>query len=85
MRSLRFSLALAAMLSSAGFAHAENYRRPGLEGKWSRRHLTTPLNVMRTMLGPGQPMMLGDRFAEQVVDAGGQYIRTDTGEHEWWV
>jgi hypothetical protein len=81
---LRFALTLAAALSSASFAHAENYRRPGLEGKWSRRHLTTPLNVMRTMLGPGQPMMLGDRFAEQVVDAGGQYIRTDTGEHEWW-
>jgi len=85
VHSLRLALIFAALLSWAGPAHAENYRRPGLEGKWSRRHLTTPLNVMRTMLGPGQPMLMGDRFAEQNVEAGGQYVRTESGEHEWWL
>ena len=81
---LRIGLVFATIFSFAGPAHAEDYRRPGLEGKWSRRHLTTPLNSLRMILGPGQPPFLGGRFAEQNVDGGGQFVRTDSGEDEWW-
>jgi hypothetical protein len=79
------SLAFIALLLATGRVSAEAYRRPGLEGQWSRRHLTTPLNSLRMMLGPGQPMLMGDRFAEQNVEAGGQYMRTTSGDEEWWV
>jgi hypothetical protein len=37
------------------------------------------------IVGPGQPMLLGERFAEQNVDGGGQFVRTTSGENEWWV
>lgn len=43
-----------------------------------------PLNSLRMMFGPGQPMFLGDRFAEQNVDAGPQLVRTGAG-NEWWL
>jgi hypothetical protein len=82
---LRLGLVFATILSFAGLAHADNYRRPGLEGKWSRRHLTTPMNSLRMIFGPGQPPLMGDRFAEQNVDGGPQYVRTPSGEDEWWV
>ena len=85
MSSLRRALVVVALVSSANWVHAENYRRPGLEGAWSRRHLTTPLNSLRMILGPGQPMLMGDRFAEQNVDGGGQFVRNGSGENEWWV
>jgi len=46
-------------------ANAEEYRRPGLEGKWSRRHLTSPMNSLNILVGPGQPMLLGGRCTIQ--------------------
>jgi hypothetical protein len=70
---------------------AEEYRRPGLEGQWSRRHLTSPMNSLNILLGPGQPMLLGARFGEQgVVDGGGAYLHngplgTSTPGQEWWL
>jgi hypothetical protein len=85
LRSLGLLFLLASALSFASSARAENYRRPGLEGKWSRRHLTTPVNVMRMIFGPGQPPLMGDRFAEQNVDGGPQFVRTPSGEDEWWL
>jgi hypothetical protein len=84
MFPIRSALVALTMLSAASLARAENYRRPGLEGKWSRRHLTTPVNCMRMIFGPGQPALMGDRFAEQNVDAGGQFVRTQSGDDEWW-
>jgi hypothetical protein len=80
-----FLLAFAAIGLRGGSARAEDYRRPGLEGKWSRRHLTAPLNSLKLIAGPGQPMFLGDRFAEQNVDGGGQFVRAPGGTDEWWV
>jgi len=76
-----------------GFAsegRAEEYRRPGLEGQWSRRHLTSPMNSLNILAGPGQPMLLGARFGEQgVVDGGGAYLHrgplatSDPGSEFW--
>src|SRR6478735_10016226 len=65
-------------LALVGFgrrAAAEEYRRPGLEGRWSERHLTSPMNSLNIVAGPGQPMLLGARFGEQgVVDGGPAYL-----------
>jgi len=72
-------------------ANAEEYRRPGLEGQWSLRHLTSPMNSLNILVGPGQPMLLGARFGEQgAVDGGGAYLHngalaTGTPGHEWWL
>lgn len=63
------------LIGFARNARAEEYRRPGLEGQWSRRHLTSPMNSLNILVGPGQPMLLGARFGEQgVVDGGGAYL-----------
>ena len=67
-------------------ARADDYRRPGLEGAWSGRHLTAPMNSLRIVLGPGQPAWLGQRVNNQIVDGGAQYIRKSAaagGEDEW--
>jgi len=86
VRTFGLALALfAVMAQSSGWARAEAYRRPGLEGKWSRRHLTMPLNAVRIIAGPGQPMLMGQRYAEQNVDGGGQYVRPELGPSEGWV
>lgn len=70
-------LAAGLLFGAARSASAEEYRRPGLEGKWSRRHLTSPMNSLNILAGPGQPMLLGARFGEQgVVDGGGAYLHT---------
>ena len=83
-----------AALSLVGFAnpaHAEEYRRPGLEGEWSQRHLTSPMNSLNILAGPGQPMLLGARFGEQgVVDGGGAYLHrgpltTPNPGQEFWL
>ena len=63
------------LLMGARSASAEEYRRPGLEGRWSERHLTSPMNSLNIVAGPGQPMLLGARFGEQgVVDGGPAYL-----------
>ena len=68
-------LALLLLLALARTARAEEYRRPGLEGQWSQRHLTSPMNSLNILAGPGQPMLLGARFGDQgVVDGGPAYI-----------
>ncbi|HYQ42146.1 MAG TPA: hypothetical protein VER11_09260 [Polyangiaceae bacterium] len=81
-------------LALVGFgrrAAAEEYRRPGLEGAWSRRHLTSPMNSLNILAGPGQPMLLGARFGEQgVVDGGGAYLHrgplaTPNPGQEFWL
>ncbi|HEY3499800.1 MAG TPA: hypothetical protein VGK73_34145, partial [Polyangiaceae bacterium] len=91
-RAARAALACAAVVSVAAAATGEEYRRPGLEGKWSRRHLTAPMNSLRIVAGPGQPMLLGGRFGDQIVDGGGQFIRENPAgealaaeENQWWV
>jgi len=72
-------------------AQAEEYRRPGLEGQWSQRHLTSPMNSLNILAGPGQPMLLGSRFGEQgVVDGGGAYLHngplaTSNPGQEFWL
>ncbi|HEX2670877.1 MAG TPA: hypothetical protein VHM25_08395, partial [Polyangiaceae bacterium] len=64
---------------------------PGIEGQWSRRHLTSPMNSLNILVGPGQPMLLGARFGEQgAVDGGGAYLHngalaTAAHGHEWWL
>ncbi|HET7543226.1 MAG TPA: hypothetical protein VFK05_25305 [Polyangiaceae bacterium] len=83
-----------ALLSLFGLhakAFAEEYRRPGLEGEWSQRHLTSPMNSLNIMAGPGQPMLLGARFGEQgVVDGGAAYLHrgpltTPNPGQEFWL
>jgi len=72
-------------------ARATEYRRPGLEGQWSERHLTAPMNSLRVNLGPGQPTFFGERMGEQIVDGGAQFIRpngTDPAfpaRNQWWL
>ncbi|MEI9954385.1 MAG: hypothetical protein WDO74_36805 [Pseudomonadota bacterium] len=80
----------ASLLLLANTARAEEYRRPGLEGQWSRRHLTAPMNSLNILLGPGQPMLFGARFSEQLVDGGGAYLHTgplatSSPGQEWWL
>jgi hypothetical protein len=82
--------ALLLLIGLSRTARAEEYRRPGLEGKWSRRHLTSPMNSLNILVGPGQPMLLGARFGEQgVVDGGGAYLHkgplaaTGAGQEFW--
>jgi hypothetical protein len=69
-----FAALVAALLALPGRARAEDYRRPGLEGEWSDRRLTAPMNSLRILMGPGQPMLLGQRFGAQIPEAGLQYI-----------
>jgi hypothetical protein len=83
----------AALLVSlvAGRASASDYRRPGLEGAWSERHLTAPMNSLRVNLGPGQPTFLGERMGNQIVDGGAQFIRPNGTDpafpagDQWWL
>lgn len=89
---LRAAILGVLVFSAAGTAAAEEYRRPGLEGRWSQRHLTAPMNSLRIVAGPGQPMLLGGRFGDQIVDGGGQFIRENPSgdglsseENQWWV
>jgi hypothetical protein len=92
-RSVSLGLTTAALvIAFAATARAEEeYRRPGLEGAWSRRHLTAPMNSLNVILGPGQPMLLGQRFGNQIPDGGFQYLREPatgvgaaTNESEYW-
>ena len=84
-------LALLSLIAFARPARAEEYRRPGLEGEWSVRHLTSPMNSLNILVGPGQPMLLGARFGEQgVVDGGGAYLHrgpltTPNPGQEFWL
>ncbi|HYQ01491.1 MAG TPA: hypothetical protein VER96_22615 [Polyangiaceae bacterium] len=84
-------LAFLLLVGFARTARAEEYRTPGLEGKWSRRHLTSPMNSLNILVGPGQPMLLGARFGEQgVVDGGGAYLHlgplaTPNPGQEFWL
>jgi len=78
---MRFRAVLSSLAASAlsfalcGSARADDdYRRPGLEGQWSRRHLTAPMNSLRIVAGPGQPMLMGERFGTQIPEGGGQVI-----------
>jgi hypothetical protein len=68
------------VLATFGVAHAEEYRRPGLEGPWNERHLTVPMNSVNVLAGPGQPMLFGQRYGDQIVDAGPQFIHPSS---EW--
>jgi hypothetical protein len=85
VKRCRAALAFATLCLFAGTARAEDYRRPGLEGKWSRRHLTAPMNSLRIIAGPGQPMLLGQRYAEQNVDGGPQFLKRSGADDEWWL
>lgn len=84
MQVRRFIGSFALGFALARPVFADEYRRPGLEGRWTNRHLTAPMNSLRVLLGPGQPMLMGQRYGTQLVDGGGQLLRTDAGE-EWWV
>jgi hypothetical protein len=85
VKPLRVALFFATLLLVAAPALAEDYRRPGLEGKWARRHLTAPINSLRVIAGPGQPMLIGQRYAEQNVDGGGQFVKRSEADDEWWL
>jgi hypothetical protein len=85
-----FFLTCLCVVCFVGSAAAETYRRPGLEGQWSQRHLTAPMNSLRILAGPGQPMLLGQRFDRQIPDAGVQFVRTNppgapAEENQWWL
>jgi len=82
------ALAAFTLLAAAEPARADDYRRPGLEGKWSRRHLTAPMNSLRIVAGPGQPMLLGQRLGEQIAEGGPQFRRLEGSAgavEEWWL
>ncbi|HEY3495896.1 MAG TPA: hypothetical protein VGK73_14460, partial [Polyangiaceae bacterium] len=83
----RFALPLLAATLGTSTARADDYRRPGLEGQWSERHLTAPMNSLRILAGPGQPAMMGMRIGDRSIDGGGQYVRRtgSGGEDEWWL
>lgn len=89
-RVLGATLALLAALGPSRALAESDYRRPGLEGQWSHRHLTEPLNSLRIIAGPGQPTLMGERYADQVIDGGGQYVHAvqPSGggplENQWW-
>ncbi len=88
MRTRPCVIAALFLLGLARTARAEEYRRPGLEGQWSRRHLTSPMNSLHILAGPGQPMLFVVRFWEQMVDGGGAYLHTGplatlTPGNEW--
>ena len=94
MRLRAFLRALAALLVvSFGARHAlaTEYRRPGLEGQWSDRHLTAPMNSLRVNLGPGQPAFFGGRMGDQIIDGGAQFIRPNGTDpafpagNQWWL
>jgi hypothetical protein len=82
-------LSLTLLVPSRASAESD-YRRPGLEGQWSHRHLTEPMNSLRIIAGPGQPTLMGERYADQVIDGGGQYMHAPPGEStgpaedQWW-
>jgi hypothetical protein len=88
---LAFAFSLLAFSGLLRSARAEEYRIPGLEGEWSVRHLTSPMNSLNILAGPGQPMLLGARFGEQgVVDGGAAYLHlgpltTPSPGQEFWL
>ncbi|HEV8551265.1 MAG TPA: hypothetical protein VGQ57_19590 [Polyangiaceae bacterium] len=89
MPCARWLVALVVLGASAWTPRAEaaDYRRPGLEGAWNERHLTTPMNSLRLIAGPGQPVLLGDRVSDQIVEGGAQFIRSDAAGRvgdQWW-
>jgi hypothetical protein len=79
-----------ATTTAPGSAAASDYRRPGLEGQWSNRHLTAPMNSLRVIAGPGQPMLMGERYGDQVIDGGPQFVHPHDGDpttpdqNQWW-
>jgi len=64
---LAFGLCLLASVAEA------QYRRPGLGGEWSHRNLTAPTNSLAVMLGPGQTVLLGQRYGTDIIDGGAEY------------
>jgi hypothetical protein len=87
---LAFVLTAPAALRPRDAAAETEYRPPGLEGQWTNRHLTAPMNSLRVIAGPGQPMLMGERYADQVIDGGGQYVHAvvpnpgQPEENQWW-
>lgn len=86
-------LALASLCFCAQAQAQQTYRRPGLVGSYSKRNLTSPMNSLTVLAGPGQPMMMGQRYKDRVIEAGGQYTmlgQTGTDptlaplEEQWW-
>ena len=69
--ALAFALGIGGCLVASA-AHAQ-YRRPGLGGPWSHRNLTAPTNSLAVVLGPGQTVLLGQRYGEDIIDGGGEY------------
>lgn len=81
--------ALVVLWSTRAAASDDDYRSPGLEGQWSSRHLTAPMNSLRILAGPGQPMLLGIRYADQVIDGGASFVKQAAvsggpPENQWW-
>jgi len=81
--------ALVFALLCTGCFHSP-YRRPGLGGQWTHRKLTAPMNSLVALMGPGQPMLMGQRFDEQTIEAGATNARVEpTGnapsENQWWM
>lgn len=90
-RALRFALATLAVSLPCAVTRAEEYRQPGLEGPWNERHLTVPMNSVNVLAGPGQPMLLGQRYGDQMVEAGPQFIhpgsawKTSPPGNQFWL
>jgi len=87
MRTTLAAVALA--LLCTGCFHSP-YRRPGLGGQWTKRKMTAPMNSLVALAGPGQPMLMGQRFNETTIEAGAQQTRIEpTGnapvENQWWM
>ncbi|HEY6725215.1 MAG TPA: hypothetical protein VI197_14370 [Polyangiaceae bacterium] len=61
-------------------SHAQ-YRRPGLGGQWSQRNLTAPTNSLAIVLGPGQAVLLGQRYGEDIIDGGAEYTHREYRGH----
>lgn len=82
-------IAVVALLWPSRASAETEYRRPGLEGQWSNRHLTAPMNSLRVIAGPGQPMLMGERYGDQVIDGGAQFVHgaldpDGAAGNQWW-
>jgi len=68
-----FALAFALAVCLVASAAQAQYRRPGLGGEWSHRNLTAPTNSLAVVLGPGQTVLLGQRYGADIIDGGAEY------------
>jgi hypothetical protein len=58
-------------------------RLPGLGGRVSARHMTTPRNSLQLLLGPLSTPTFAQNFPSRSIDAGASYARAADGSKAW--